>query len=67
MARSSKKKTKKDDKKVTPKKNMKIAQSPSGLKNIGSGILVNEKFKPDKDKALTEALKVIYGSLRKGA
>ena len=61
MARSSKKKTKKDDKKLTAKQKLMISKSPKGLKNIGKGILVNEKFKFGNDKALDAVIKGLYG------
>ena len=43
------------------KKDMKIASaSPKGLKNIGKGILVNEKFKFGKDPAMDKLIKSLY-------
>jgi len=43
------------------KKDMTIASaSPKGLKNIGKGILVNEKFKFGKDPAMDKLIKSIY-------
>ena len=60
MARSSKKKPKKDDKKLTAKQKLMISKSPKGLKNIGKGILVNEKFKFGKDPAMDKLIKSIY-------